>query len=186
MTMNQRPIHHPRLLYQRNIKSGSSNLLIFSIFTIINIILIFIDANLSFLFSAYIPQFMIAIGRAFADTTGSNGLLIVFSVIAGLYVIGCILSAVLANKKTEWLILGAVLVTLDTVLMLIDILPSIAAFLADDTVSLVILLLFHAWILYYIVNALVSYKKLKMLPTEPQFFEATYTVNGVAPTNDTK
>jgi len=177
--MNQKQYSIPRLLYERNIKNGSANLLYFSIFTVINIVLLFINANLSFLFSAYIPPVLIAIGRDYAAITGSNGPLIVFGVISVLYVACCVLSSVMANKKPMWLILGAVMTTLDTALMLVDILPVIGDYLANDIISLVILLLFHAWILYYVFNALISYKKLKALPPEPQTHEAEYIVNDV-------
>jgi hypothetical protein len=121
---------------------------------------------------------LIALGRDFAAITGSNGPLIVFGVISVLYVAGCILAAVMAQKNPKWLILGAVLTTLDTVLMLVDIIPVIGDFLANDILSLAILFLFHAWILYYVFNALISYKKLKTMPPEPQTYEAEYVMNG--------
>jgi len=173
-TMNQTTTNLSRALYERNIKNGSANLIYFSLFTIVNIVLLLVDSNLSFLFSAYIPQLMIAIGQGFAAATGSNGPLIVFSVLSVLFVGGCILSAVLSKKKTGWLILGAVLTTLDTVLMLVVVLPSIGDFLVDGLLSI----LFHAWILYYVFNALISYQKLKALPPDPQTYEAEYVVNG--------
>ena len=45
-TMNQKQYNIPRLCYERNIKNGSANLLYFSIFTVINIVLLFTNANL--------------------------------------------------------------------------------------------------------------------------------------------
>ena len=172
--MNQNPIHNSRFLYERNIRNGSANLIYFALFTVVNLVLLLVNANLSFLFSAYIPQLMIAIGQGFASATGSIGPLIVFAVLSFLFVAGCILSAVLSKKKTEWLILGAVLTTLDTVLMLVVVLPSIGDFLVDGLLSI----LFHAWILYYVYNALISHRKLKALPPEPQTYEAEYVLNG--------
>ncbi len=162
------------VLYQRNLKAASSNLLLFAVLSVVNVLLLLSGAGISFTFSAFLPEFLIGHGAEFSAMSGSNGPLVVFSVIAVIFIVGCIVSALLAKKRPLWLILGLVLALVDTVCMVLIIVPIIDVYLQNGVVSLVIYFLFHAWVLYYLINGLVSYSKLKKLPVEPVVYQAPF------------
>jgi len=178
MNMNQNPFS-PAQRYQRNLKAASSNLLVFAILSAVNMVLVLTGSSITFTFSAYLPEMLVVLGQEIKLMTGKGGALAVFIVISLLFIVACVVSALLAKKRPLLLILGLVLVAGDTVLMLIDILPVISLWIeAGMTVSLLIYFLFHAWILYYLINGLVSYSKLKALPPEPMTYDVPFeTVN---------
>ena len=162
------------VLYQRNLKSASANLLLFAVLSVVNVLLLLSNAGISFTFSAFLPEFLIGLGAEFSAASGSNGPLVVYSVIAVFFIVGCIVSALLAKKRPLWLILGLALALVDTVCMVLIIVPIIDVYLESGVGSLVIYFLFHAWVLYYLINGLVSYTKLKKLPVGPVVYQAPF------------
>ena len=70
------------------------------------------------------------------------------------------------SKKNNvgWLVAALVLFAIDTVSMFL--------FMGID-VSMILDIVFHAWVIYYLIAGIVAHKKLKELPLEEPVVEAT-------------
>lgn len=173
MTTHNNTTH---LILKRNIQNGISNLFFFIILSAINMVLIFVGSDVTFTFSAYLPEFLISLGQVVKAETGNISPLIIFTILAILFLIGCLISALLAKKRPGWLMLATALVGIDTLIMLAIMLPQIGNLMATSPISIIIYIVFHIWILFYLINALIANDKLKKLPAEPQTYEVPYTV----------
>ena len=158
--------------YEQQFRTSRLNLLIVTIFSFVNILLLITNSDLYFLFSAFIPYFiagmgMILCGRfpeeyyvgelegmVFFDNTVFVILLVIAFAITLLYLLAWFMSK---NKKEGWLIFALVLFGLDTLMMF-----SIDGFSFDSIIDI----LFHAWVIYYLVIGISSCRKLKLLPAE--------------------
>ena len=141
-------------------------------FTIINIILLLVNANTYFLFSAYIP-FMIAdtamflcgkypaeFYEGYAIEFQGQGVFVVLLVIAAVILVMYLLSWFFSDKgRVGWMVFAAVLFGLDTLGMVL--LGGLSLDYAFD-------ILFHAWFLYSLISGVCAYYKLKKLPPEEE------------------
>lgn len=95
-----------------------------------------------------------------AETDGMMDLIIGISlalIITTFYLVCWLLS----KKHPVWMIVLTVAYVLDTVLVALD----LPAYLAEgDVITAVFLLLYHAWVLYYLFSAMIAGNKLKKLP----------------------
>ena len=66
----------------------------------------------------------------------------------------------LSKKHPVWMIVLTVFYVLDSLLVLVD----LPMYLGSDVKTAVFLVLFHAWILYYLISAVIAGNKLKKLP----------------------
>jgi hypothetical protein len=156
---------------QNKYNAARGNLLFAIAFTLINIVLLFVDASSYFLFSIYVPYFIASLGMIITgkmpqefyqegwegtEFLGDSALvvmLVISLVIVGLYFLSWILSK---KNKIGWLVFGFVLFCVDTLAMLF--LQGIGESIID--------LVFHIWVIVYFVIGINSYKKLKQLPEE--------------------
>ncbi len=161
-----------REVYERNYNNGITNLLLIIAFSVINIILLVVNSNTYFLFSAFIPYFLVDYGMFFTGMYPEEyyydldyvefldkSFLAVTVVIAAVVLILYFLSWIFAKKKKiGWLIFAVVMACIDTVAMLV---------LGGIAMESIIDIIFHAWIIFSLINAVVTYNKLKKLPEEP-------------------
>lgn len=156
---------------QNKYNAVRGNLLLAIAFTLINIVLLFVDASSYFLFSIYVPYFIASLGMiitgkmpdefyaedwADVEFLGDSALvimLVISLVIVGLYFLSWILSK---KNKIGWLVFGFVLFCIDTIAML----------LLQGVGESVIDLVFHIWVIVYFIIGINSYNKLKKLPEE--------------------
>ena len=152
--------------------SARRDILIVLAFTIINIILLLVNANTYFLFSAYIP-FMIAdtamflcgkypaeFYEGYAIEFLGQGVFVVLLVIAAVILVMYLLSWFFSDKgRVGWMVFAAVLFGLDTLGMVL--LGGLSLDYAFD-------ILFHAWFLYSLISGVCAYYKLKKLPPEEE------------------
>ena len=152
--------------------SARRDILIVLAFTIINIILLLVNANTYFLFSAYIP-FMIAdtamflcgkypaeFYEGYAIEFLGQGVFAVLLVIAAVILVMYLLSWFFSDKgRVGWMVFAAVLFGLDTLGMVL--LGGLSLDYAFD-------ILFHAWFLYSLISGVCAYYKLKKLPPEEE------------------
>lgn len=138
--------------------SSRKNILIVMAFTVINIILMVLNANMYFLFSATMPQVFYMFGSYFGEVANSSIFLIIGIVLAlvviGLYALGFILS----KKNFNWMTFLAVFFALDIAFLAFYIYLSggmavIADFLLD--------ILFHVFIMISLVSGVINASKLK-------------------------
>lgn len=147
-----------------------SNLLLLIIFTVVNIVLIAVNSESYFLFSAFIPYFITLLGAQFGGFGGESFLsapvFYVALAISAVILIVYLLCWIFSKKHIAWLIVALVLFSVDTLCML-------ALYLMTGGIAEAILdVLFHGWVLYYLISGVVAYFKLKRIPeyediTEP-------------------
>lgn len=142
--------------YIRQIISARSNLMMMMVLTGVNILLYALKTSISFPFSAFLPQLSLLIGILNYGETGSISILLLgiggFVILAGIY----ILCYIKTKTSTHWFKTALVLFVLDTIAYLYFMAPIL-------DITTIINLLFHVWLLYYLVMAIDAGSKLKKL-----------------------
>lgn len=186
------PVMSPRAKYEQQYKTCRYNLLLVIIFTIISMVTIYTSGRY-FLFSAYIPLSVFTYGIVYGSISGNSvaayfdgvssdvvetaKLLSPSAWLAVSIIIAVIILAVyficwlVSKKHPAAMIVAAAFFAIDCVVLLIDF---------DET--MIIDLVFHAWVMFYLVLAIIANAKLKKLPPEEAApLEGTYTIiNGEA------
>lgn len=145
----------------KQVAGGRYSLLLILIFTVANLVLLLVDSDRYFLFSASVPYYFTAFGigmdSAFSDGIGTFTItaLVISLLILGVYLLCWILS----KKHTGWLTTALVLFCVDTVGLL---------FLSYifETSNLLDFLL-HAWAIYELAHGIYCAGKLKKLSAAP-------------------
>ena len=146
-----------------------ANLLLVVAFSVVNIVLLVTNANTYFLFSAFIPYFAVDCGMyfcglypeeyyydepdmIFADKSYMAFAIAVAVVILLIYLLCWYLAK---KKKIGAVIFALVFFIIDTVAML-----WLTGFSTDSIFDIII----HIWVIYYMIIAIATYKKLKKAP----------------------
>lgn len=157
-------------------KNSVSNLLAVMAFSLINIILLVIQSDTYFLFSAFIPYALAYYGMYFcgmypeeyySDVPDAEffdkSFLVITLVAAAVVILLYFISWFFAKKKkVGWLIFALVLFCIDTVAMFV-----FTGFNMDAIIDII----FHGWVIFSLVNGIVTYNKLKKLPDDAAQFE---------------
>lgn len=129
------------------------NLLLLVIFTTVNIIISMVNGDVFFLFSAMVPYFFSMIGACGFYVPEESGMeeiaeiidpltfMIVMCVIAVVLTVPYLLCWAFSKKHYGWMIAALVMFSLDSLFML----------LFFDLVEMIINILGHAWVLYYLI-----------------------------------
>ncbi len=167
----EQPPLSTRLEAQYN--SASYNLYLIVAFTAINLVLVLTNANSYFLFSAMIPYYISLMAMSlcgklpeeyydpmyeyeFLDDSFLTAAIIIAVIITAAY----LLCAVFSRKhRVGWLIAALVLFSIDTVSMFV---------MFDLSADMILDILFHVWVLYYLIVGIIAHYKLKKLPAEPE------------------
>lgn len=143
-------------------------------FSVINLVLQLVGADLYFLFSAYFPLFLTSMGMLLCGKYSEEyyvgelegmeplpSVVLTVLVVASFVIIALyLLFWFLAKKqKVAWLIAALVFFALDTVGMLV---------LGGISFDMLFDILFHAWIIYYLITGIRAAYKLKNLPPEEE------------------
>jgi len=132
-----------------------NNLLSVIIFTVINLILIYFDAGVNFLFSATLPQFIFEIGKTL-DSEMESGVFIILGLIIAFIIIITYFIFWILSKRVRVLILAALIFfSIDSLLLLYLVLNM------EINFSVLLEIAFHIWILYYLINGVKSWNKLR-------------------------
>ena len=162
----------PRALCEHRYSSARSNLLLVVAFTVINLVLLVTESYSYFLFSAFVPYYILSLGMLLCGKLPEefyegmtdfvpydNSLLYICLAVAFVITLLYLLSYIFSAKhRVGWLYLAAVLFVLDTVMLLFG-------GLSFDSILDV---LFHAWVLYYLISGIVAHHRLKTLPEEDE------------------
>lgn len=150
-------------------KSSIGNLLLVVIFSVINIGLLLANTDTYFLFSAFVPYFLVDYGRVmcgmypedfYADMPVGEFLdtsfLVITVVIAAVIILAYLICWIFARKKK----VGALFVALglfvaDTMGML---------FMMGISSDMIVDIIFHVWVIVYIIIAISVYFKMKNTP----------------------
>lgn len=189
---NQNPGVSQRKLYESKYNSARMNLLLVLAFTAVNIILLLTGSYTYFLFSASIPYFLVDMGMLMCgkyppevyvgELAGMEFLppavLVILTILAVLILAAYVLCWVFSKKKVGWLMAALVLFIIDTLGMFI---------LYGISFDSIIDILFHAWVIWYLVSGIRAHNALMKLPEEEPVYEAGdgyITVDPIAPANN--
>lgn len=149
----------PREKYEKGYATARYNLLAVIALTALNIIMFLTGSESYFLFSATMPYQLVVIGWVMAQEGAASAILVI-TIIAAALIIAAYLVCFFIGKKHVWgMVVALILFAIDTVWFLF---LAISAF---DT-SLIINFLFQAWVLYYLIMAIVYHFKLKAMPCD--------------------
>lgn len=177
--MNNQSILTPREKYERNYKGARSNLLMMLLFTAVNIVLCLFKSSSYFVFSAQIPYTMVydsmwtygmMPAEAYWDTYGLDKADLIFPPQSMFYVMVAIAVVIVAlyllcyifsGKKVGWMTFALVLFVLDCVGM-----GLLYAFYYVFDASMILDLLFHVLVLYYLILGVIAGHKLRKMPEQ--------------------
>lgn len=131
--------------YNRTYEIARKNLLLMIILTIINIIFVFFNSNTVMLFSASVPYIFTVFGYYYADITSY--------IIAVVPLILYIVCFIFSKNNYRWMIVASILFILDTLYLIYFWFP-------DIDISLILDVLIHIWVLYYLISGWISGKKI--------------------------
>ncbi len=150
-------------------KNSIGNLLIVVIFSVINIGLLLANTDTYFLFSAFIPYFIVDYGRVmcgmypeefYADMPVGEFLdtsfLVITVVIAAVIILAYLICWILAKKKK----VGALFVALG--LFVVDTMGML--FMTGISADIIIDIVFHIWVIVYLITSITTYYKIKNSP----------------------
>ena len=178
-----------RQMLENTVKISRNNLLLVLLFSAINIILRVTSSDTYFLFSAYVPLLLSALGM---ELTGKyppefygedlssyvfldDSFLYIMLGIAVFILVLYALCWVFSKKNPKgWLIFALVLFSIDTAMMLL---------LAGISLDFLVDYLFHGWVIVSLIKGLSALKKLKDLPEE--IVEADFVEEEIAQEEET-
>lgn len=148
---------------QQQVSGARSSLLVVLIFTMVNLLMLLLDSDRYFLFSASVPYYLTAFGMGMDIGLGETGIgtftlvaLGISAVVLALYLVSWLMS----KKRPGWLVVAFVAFILDTVALVLVCLAFDA--LAESVVDLV----FHTWVVVSLCQGIVANSKLKKMPNE--------------------
>ena len=145
----------------KQIAGGRYSLLLILIFTVVNLVLLLVDSDRYFLFSASVPYYFTAFGIGMDSAlSGGIGTFTITALVISLLILAVyLLCWILSKKRTGWLTAALVLFCVDTVGLL---------FLSYifETSNLLDFLL-HAWAIYSLANGVYCAGKLKKSAPRP-------------------
>lgn len=171
----QGQVFSERQLLENKYQSYRHEIIAVVICTVINAVLLLTNADTYFLFSAYVPYFMISMGMLFCgklpaeyyeDLDGmellDDSFLVVMCVLAAIGIGIYVLCWFMAKKRVGWLVAALVLISLDTLALFI---------IAGLDMTMILDYIFHGLIIYSLVMGIITDKKLKALPEEDELTE---------------
>ena len=164
----------------KNYKIARINVMVFILFTVVNMLMLFADRY--FLFSIYSSTSFFVAGVVWKELYGNSFLVLGFAI--GLLILAVFFVFWLLSKKHRWsMIVLLILFSLDSVVLIVDCISA----MKEGVFSLLLDILFHALMMYYLVLGVKSSGELqKHFPqgiklTVAQLDEAYRLENGIDP-----
>ena len=148
-------MNNQREQYEEIYNGARKNLLLMILLTVVNMVLLVLDAQVMMLFSATLPYVAVAIGMAGYSSTALTLSVVFAIVIIGLY----LLCWWLSKKHYGWMFFAFVLFVLDTVAL-------VAIYVSSGEISGILDTIMHVWILFYLLSGCIHGYKLNHLPEE--------------------
>lgn len=145
----------PRGLAQEKFNAARANLLAMIGFTLLNVILALTGASTMMLFSATFPYVM-ALSVTMVDIPVLQGLFLIAAIVA---IAVFFLCWIFSKRRYGWMIAALVLFSLDTLFML-------SVYLTAKDWGGILDVVFHIWIIIYLVQGIKYGHRLKTLPPE--------------------
>ena len=147
----------PRAALERKYSSSRANLWLVVITSFINLFTVAF-ANSYFLFSPSMPTLFVELTLLEAGEAGTEfSALVVPFVLGVVMTLPYLLCAIFAKKHVGWMIAALVFFSVDCCYLL---------FMYELT-AVIIDIVFHAWIMFYLITGVINGFKLKNMPEEP-------------------
>ena len=153
----------PKVAFEAKYKNSRLNLLLMIALTLVNIVLLFADANSMLLFSATIP-YVAAITAIYNVKTA---IVVTGIIVAAVLILLYLLCWLMSKKHYIWMVLATVLFTIDTIYMIYFYYAS--GTMADGILDIAI----HAFVFYYLITGIINGRKLLNCKNEVIEGEAT-------------
>ena len=150
-------IKQKREFAEGKLKVSRTNLLLMMILTIVNIVLFALGSNTMLLFSATIPYFIASVGIASADSI----ILIACFVVAAFILLAYFFCWLFSKKHPGCLVFALIF-------FIFDILFMAGIYILYQDFSGILDVIFHIWILYYLIIGIKYGRQLKKLPKETE------------------
>ncbi len=149
-----------RAFAESKYKVARMNLLLVTVFTLLNIMLAATSADIYLLFTAEIPYFITAVGLGVMNETGITTVFVILLVTAIVLTIPYLIFWIFSKKHYGWMIAALVYFSLDCAMLLYF------AILSFDLGSMILDIVFHIWVLYYLIMGTKYGAQLHNLPEE--------------------
>lgn len=149
-----------RAKYEAQYARARGNLLAMLLLTLVNVVLMIAEAEVSFLFSAILPQVAINYGWYLDAWLGGSTYTWIAYAISVLTVALFALCYFLSKKHKGWMTAALVLFSLDCLVLVYWV---YLGFMVEDIMDIA----FHVWILYYLISGVAAAAKLKRLAPLP-------------------
>ncbi len=148
------PPKRTRAYEQRRYFTCRANLFVMAAFSLISLVLLAFGSDFNLSFAAILPLFLFSFGKEAAAQYGIPLLFPLALFLVVVLILFYFLCWLFSGKKYGWLIPALVCYGIDTLVLLSRISP-------QYLVSMTIEIVFHAWVLYYLVAGIVSGRRLK-------------------------
>ena len=179
MNQNATETKGQREICQQKYNTARINLLLMIGFTVLNVVLAFTGSDTMMLFSAIVPY----VAAGFATVPVFEPIIVPLIAIAVISIAAYLVCWIFSKKHYGFMIAALCMFAIDIVAVLF--------IYMDDFSDGIIDIVFHAWILYYLIIGVINGVKLKKLPEETEGEPIPVaTLNGEAientPTNEIK
>lgn len=157
MNQNANFTFSPRVASLGKYNMARGNLLLLLIFTAINLFLLITQSDTYFLFSAEIPYFFLILGLEFYTQTAEISLLLIFAAVSLLFLAIYFVCWLCSKKHHGFMTVALVLFALDCALM-------VYTMVLSGEFGLILDILFHVWVMYYLIVGVIHANKLKKMP----------------------
>lgn len=161
---------------EKHCTSARNNVLLMAALTLLNVGLALAGSELSFPFSAAIPQVCADLGMILYVYGYPMVWVMVFAGVAVLLPLVYALGAFFSKKRGGWMIAILVLFSVDCALFAywttVDVIDMLMIGKSAPWASYAIEVLFHVWVMYYVVSGVMAYAKLRQLPAREELIAA--------------
>ncbi len=140
--------------------NARSNLLAVTAFTMLNVILSASGANFYMLFSAEVPYLIASSGRYIFEKYGSTTIFVIMISIAVILTVPYLLFWIFSKKHYGWMIAALVYFAFDCATLIFFLIKFFNSNMFFD-------ILFHFWVLYYLIMGVIYGRRLQKQPAEP-------------------
>ena len=147
----------PRAELERKYANSRANLWIVVVASFLNLIFIAFNGSY-FLFAPSMPALLVELTLMEAGEAGVEPSALLVPIIAGVVMtLPYLLCAILSKKHVGWMVAALVFFSVDCVYLLV----------MFNLLSVIVDILFHAWIMFYLITGVINGFKLKNMPEDP-------------------
>lgn len=148
-------------VYRSRMKLARISLMCFSVFSVINYILALAKSSFVFVFSAFIPQYLLSFGNYASNMLGNSAHTAVFTVISAVYVFSALLCSSLSLRYAAFIIPSAMILLSDCLFMSVHFSANYKLIISTNFVGMLLHIIFHAICAVYCIFGTAAYLRLK-------------------------